>query len=214
MKAHPVSNGMKKRRTNILFACTGILAGIFLMLAYVSWVFWEELPPAFMLRSGNYLLNLVSRENSLGTYEPADLTNLSAFGARGLYIRKVAYDHLRDMVADGQKETGRPFKILSPYRSQARQQSLHAFYKKHYPDVENFSAQPGHSEHQLGTTVDFGVGDPSIDLSEAFGETSQGKWLKENSWRYGFVQSYPQGKDLITGMQYEPWHVIRSFPCG
>ena len=32
------------------------------------------------------------------------------------------------------------------------------------------------------------------------------KWLKENSWRYGFILRYPNGKSDITGIIYEPWH--------
>ena len=31
-------------------------------------------------------------------------------------------------------------------------------------------------------------------------------WLKENSWKFGFVLRYPEGKEDITGNLPEPWH--------
>ena len=68
------------------------------------------------------------------------------------------------------------------------------------------SARPGHSEHQLGTTMD--ITSPSVgnDLVAAFGDTPEGKWLATNAANFGFVMSYPPGKEAITGYIYEPWH--------
>lgn len=43
--------------------------------------------------------------------------------------------------------------------------------------------------------MDFQVTDPKII-----------NWLEENSYKYGFVLSYPLGKETITGYRYEPWH--------
>ena len=53
---------------------------------------------------------------------------------------------------------------------------------------------PGHSEHHLALAVDFRCGNHTY------------KWLAENSWKYGFVLRYPEGKTDITGIMYEPWH--------
>ena len=61
-------------------------------------------------------------------------------------------------------------------------------------------ARPGHSQHQLGTAIDFG----SIDLG--YGETREGQWILANARRFGFSLSYPQGLQDITGYKYEPWH--------
>ncbi|MEK7105779.1 MAG: M15 family metallopeptidase, partial [Patescibacteria group bacterium] len=68
-------------------------------------------------------------------------------------------------------------------------------------------AKPGHSEHQLGIAVDFTS--PSIGNVSAtgkFGDTLESKWLEENASKYGFILSYPKGKEEITGYLYEPWH--------
>ena len=54
------------------------------------------------------------------------------------------------------------------------------------------SARAGHSEHQLGTTVDFRAygGSAPWNYSD-WGTTKAGAWLKANAWKYGFVMSYP-----------------------
>ena len=73
-------------------------------------------------------------------------------------------------------------------------------------EANRFSARPGYSEHQLGTTIDFTSRRAEFDLTNAFGATPEGQWLDENAVRYGFVMSYPPDKEDITGYVYEPWH--------
>ena len=74
--------------------------------------------------------------------------------------------------------------------------------------ADTYSARPGHSEHQTGLAVDVGaISNPSCDLETCFGETIEGKWVAANAQNYGFIIRYPNGKDAITGYQYEPWHL-------
>jgi D-alanyl-D-alanine carboxypeptidase len=55
------------------------------------------------------------------------------------------------------------------------------------------AAQPGHSEHQLGTALDLDGGDA---------------WLADHAWRHGFVVSYPPERSpRFTCYKPEPWHV-------
>ncbi len=69
------------------------------------------------------------------------------------------------------------------------------------------SAKPGHSEHQLGTTADLTSAAVGFELDQAFGQTAAGMWLVDHAWEYGFVVSYPDGTEDVTGYDYEPWHV-------
>jgi D-alanyl-D-alanine carboxypeptidase len=62
---------------------------------------------------------------------------------------------------------------------------------------------PGHSEHQLGTAFDFAV--KGVNQSQ-FADTVQYQWLSENGHRFGFIQSYPEGKENVTQKQARPWH--------
>ncbi|MBE5860688.1 MAG: D-alanyl-D-alanine carboxypeptidase family protein [Butyrivibrio sp.] len=106
--------------------------------------------------------------------------------------------------------------ICSPYRDLKRQEGLFAkkiaYYMDagfSYMDAYNLSSQavtvPGSSEHQIGLAFDIVCGD-YYQLDEGFGETPAGKWLAENSYKYGFCLRYLKGKENITGIEYEPWH--------
>lgn len=185
----------------------GFLFSVFVALSGGIVLFWGAgiSPFAALLKSGDYLLNLVTKRNSLGAYAPFDLIELSLLGAPGQHIRAVAMEPLKNLMTDAEG-AGLALKILSSYRSYASQKSLFSFYKKRFKDAERFSAEAGNSEHQLGTTVDFGIGNPAVDLKTAFARTAEGQWLARNAWRYGFVMSYPEGKEAVTGYIYEPWH--------
>ena len=70
-------------------------------------------------------------------------------------------------------------------------------------------ALPGHSEHNAGLALDIVSDDywsNHSDLDESFDKLPQYEWLVNNSWKYGFILSYPKGKENITGFIYEPWH--------
>ena len=106
--------------------------------------------------------------------------------------------------------------ICSPYRDRDRQTML--FETKverymaggmNYMDAYNLASQavtvPGSSEHQIGLAIDI-ITDGYSSLDEGFGNTAAGKWLSENSYKYGFILRYPAGKENITSIEYEPWH--------
>ena len=42
--------------------------------------------------------------------------------------------------------------------------------------------------------------------SSAFKDTPAGQWLFAHAHEYGFIQRYPEGKESITGVNFEPWH--------
>ena len=70
-------------------------------------------------------------------------------------------------------------------------------------------ALPGCSEHNAGLAMDIVSSDywsNHDDLDESFEELPHFDWLIANSWKYGFILSYPEGKEDITGFIYEPWH--------
>ena len=65
---------------------------------------------------------------------------------------------------------------------------------------ERLAAPSGHSEHQTGLAIDFSLAD------NAEKTTKNWEWLANNAYKYGFILRYPEGKEDITGYDYEPWH--------
>lgn len=109
---------------------------------------------------------------------------------------------LKDMLRDA-KDDGITLKVVSAYRSFAQQNSIKSAYTMVYGTGANqFSADQGYSEHQLGTTVDLTT-DAIGATFTGFDQTAEYKWLVKNAYKYGFVISYPQGNAYY---QYEPWH--------
>lgn len=93
--------------------------------------------------------------------------------------------------------------LISGYRSYSTQNTIYNNYIKRWGQeyTDTVSARPGHSEHQTGLAFDVGK------LSNSYGETKEGIWLKENCYKYGFILRYLKGKENITGYAYEPWHI-------
>jgi D-alanyl-D-alanine carboxypeptidase len=145
-------------------------------------------------------------------YKPPDLVSVRNSGiAGGGQIREIVIDDLTAMVKAA-KANGTPLVAWSPYRGYAQQVKLFNGYAgwngKKYTNFDsaiNFSARPGHSEHQTGLTIDFvAVGDDS--LTSNWEVTRTGGWMAKNAWKYGWLMSYPKGKQDVTCYSYEPWH--------
>ena len=106
-------------------------------------------------------------------------------------------------------EAGVGMKIISSYRSYSTQVTTYQKWvnQQGQAEADRSSARPGHSEHQTGLAVDLGNPDGSCNLLECFGSGAQGIWLANNAHTYGFIIRYPDGKESLTGYQYEPWHI-------
>lgn len=165
-------------------------------------------------RSGDDLLVLVNKQFQLpSTYEPSDLVPLSNYGLRttssGLLIRSIIASDLSYMAAAAGGE-GIDLAALSAYRSYATQQTTYNYWVAYNGGdtaaADMISARPGHSQHQLGTTVDFTTNEISDQLGQHFAGTAAGIWLAQHAWEYGFALAYPSGWETVTGYSYEPWH--------
>lgn len=145
-------------------------------------------------------------------YKPPDLVSVRNSGiAGGGLIREIVIDDLTALVKAA-KANGTPLVAWSPYRGYSQQVKLFNGYAgwngekyTNFDSAINFSARPGHSEHQTGLTIDFvAVGDDS--LTSNWEVTRTGGWMAKNAWKYGWLMSYPKGKQDVTCYRYEPWH--------
>lgn len=140
-------------------------------------------------------------------YAPTDLVELDehrdtlVLNRDDLSLRSVILPDLFAMVEAAAMD-GVTLDISSSYRSYAYQEWLFQYWVDELglEEAERVSARPGSSQHQLGTTVDFG------SVTPEYADTAGGKWLAEHAWRFGFSLSYPDGWEATTGYAYEPWH--------
>lgn len=176
---------------------------------------WWEYPNEIFTtkRNGDDFLVLVNKQYKLpSTYAPKDLVKASTSGIRrgeGYYLRNILMTDLTSLITDS-KSAGIDLSIVSAYRSYQTQVNTYNYWLSQNDNnvalVDTFSARPGHSQHQLGTVIDFSSNEIGDRLGDEFGSTKASKWLIENAYKYGFVISYPKGYESTTGYKFESWH--------
>jgi D-alanyl-D-alanine carboxypeptidase len=152
------------------------------------------------------LLSRVDKDKALpDRYVPADLVSLDGTGLslsrKGHRLRNAAFQALATMDAAARAE-GLTLLVSSCYRSFDYQVEVwdRGVAAEGLAETEASVARPGHSQHQLGTALDFG------SITDAFAETKASRWLSANARRFGFSLSYPQGMTAATGYRWESWH--------
>ena len=139
------------------------------------------------------------------TYNPTNLVPMSIqYAFEGHQISSEVYANFVEMCKEA-KKNGFTLVANSSYRSFETQKSLYDYRVdlKGEAEADKFAARPGHSEHQTGLSLDIvSYGHNGID----FEETEEYKWLKDNSYRFGFILRYPENKEYLTGYSFEPWH--------
>jgi D-alanyl-D-alanine carboxypeptidase len=172
-------------------------------------VYFKELCPDADPEQDKTYENVGRRISVPLDYIPSDLIRLprTVRSVGVMCLSKEPAKRLEDMFAAAKTE-GHELAVFSAYRSSKTQKLLTQYYLSSLGKAGLAGvAEAGHSEHQLGTTVD--ISGKSIGYagpSQKFGIAPEGKWLENNSYKYGFILSYPQGKQADTGYIYEPWH--------
>ena len=128
------------------------------------------------------------------------------------YAEKEAVDALMVMLTAARADGVGDWQISAAYRDTAYQQRLFDNKVNSYIKEKGYSrskavsaarqtvADPGTSEHHLGTCFDITV------PGKSFSGTKQYKWIAVHCWEYGFIQRYTKEKSKITGFAAEAWH--------
>lgn len=146
-------------------------------------------------------------------YAPGNLIEIksseSLNNPRGLKIDGIAASALEKLANRMFLEGAGKLFMNSGYRSYENQLELFKSKTVQYGLAGALirSAKAGHSEHQTGLAIDVSVQAQGCAIMQCFGDTIGGKWLADNSWRFGFIIRYPDGTQNITGYTYEPWHL-------
>jgi D-alanyl-D-alanine carboxypeptidase len=152
------------------------------------------------------LTAVVNKRRGLAAdYVPPGLTTPAGIPG-ATQVRSELIAPLEQMRAD-MAAAGITLRMSSAYRSYARQQTIYNGFvaREGVAGADTHSARPGNSEHQTGLAVDLDDG-AGCNLNACFANTAGGRWLAENSWRYGFILRYGDGWQPIVGYTYEPWH--------
>jgi zinc D-Ala-D-Ala carboxypeptidase len=168
-------------------------------------------------RSGDDLLVLVNKEYKLpSSYAPFDLvsvcptvSNVRCVNNVNFLVRNILIDDLKALV-NAAVSDGIDLSIRSAYRSYNVQVTTYNHWLSvnggNVGATDRISARAGHSQHQLGTTIDFSTSEINDGLGGTFAGTQASKWLADNAYKYGFVIGYPAGYESVTGYSYEAWH--------
>ncbi len=98
------------------------------------------------------------------------------------------------------------------YRSFEYQREIYERFKREKGEdyARKIVAPIGTSEHHTGLAIDLSlrVGDKILeDNDELFNHVKLFKQIEPFFYKHGFILRYPEGKENITGYQYEPWHI-------
>lgn len=143
-------------------------------------------------------------------WRPSDLVDLPdslkypGYQERAVRLRRAAADAYLEMVKAASDE-GLEILAFSGWRSGESQRRL--YRRALARDLQQrFSAAPGRSEHQLGTTLDVGVRSLA-PLDAALEHTPVGRWLEERGPEFGWVISFSRERHVARGVIFEPWHL-------
>ena len=139
-------------------------------------------------------------------YKPSNLTDLSTYySAAENQLSSNAAQALTEW-GDAGRNVGVTFYATSAYRNYKDQETVYQNYVNAWgqEEADSLSARAGFSEHQTGLTVDIAA--TNEDDIEEFQDTKAYRWTSTNSHSYGWILRYPEGKEQITGYQFEAWH--------
>ena len=150
-------------------------------------------------------LMLVNKYYALSSeYVPEDLVLISTrYSYNGNYASESILDSLINMI-DAAKEEGYTLIVSQGYRSYEDQKEAYETYEKYHTteEADVYAARAGHSEYQTGLSV---LIKPYNKVVENVTNSEEYNWIINNSYKFGFILRYPEGKEKITGFTFDPW---------
>ncbi len=139
-------------------------------------------------------------------YKRDDLESVSLqYSYSGNIVSKEVINAFEKMQNDVKDNLNKHLMINSSFRPYQDQEEIYRSFKlKGEEYADQYAARPGFSEHQTGLSIDItSLENPTADN---FTKSEEYEWLKNNSYKYGFILRFPEGKEDITGYSTESWH--------
>ncbi len=158
----------------------------------------------------DYLVYATKSVNLQSTDTPSRLVDLGVDHIIAEGVEQIEEKTNQQLIAmfGAAKQEGVTLRVVSAYRSFEYQIRLfnRRVQARGFERTNRSTAQPGQSEHQTGLVVDLDDGTWTHTVKQSFDQTAAFRWLDAHAHEYGFILSYPKGKEEITGYMYEPWH--------
>jgi D-alanyl-D-alanine carboxypeptidase len=145
---------------------------------------------------------LVNQHNMLNKDFKPELVKLDKCSSEEHYLSKEAKEAY-DKMCDAAISEGYQIDANSSYRDYDTQVATVNYYLKFYGEnyTNKYVAKPGYSEHQTGLAIDV-----KSKNGSPFKTTKEYKWMVDNSYKYGFILRYPEGREEEFGYSSESWH--------
>ena len=184
----------------------------------VEWDF-----PVDMMDMDPELVILVNKDMFLSKdYVPEDLVTMKALkldkqgnntngGVRrtnsDMQLRRECAEALVKL-CDAARAEGHELYLKSAYRSYRTQDTMYYNRLKEYGYDDGWVTKPGASDHQTGLGCDV-VPKNWTDrgMNEKMAKEEETQWMAAHCAEFGFILRYPEDKEDVTKINYEPWHL-------
>ena len=177
----------------------------------------EDMDPAFVvLANKHYKLSekfvpspLVKMKERKKNKDGSNKNGGVLFAKGGTYkLQETCAQALVEM-SEAAREDGIYLYLKSAYRSWQTQKTM--YYnrlKKNGGKDDGWVSQPGSSDHQTGLGCDV-VPKSWRDkaMNSKMAKEPECVWMAEHCQEFGFILRYPEDKQDITEINYEPWHM-------
>lgn len=157
------------------------------------------------------LIVLANKENLLEKGYPSESVlvkvNARKASSSDMKARDVAEEALERMF-DAAEAEGVMLYVSSAYRSFRTQEVMHYNRVESMGYDDGVVQAAGASDHQTGMGFDV-VSKAWIGskFNVKFAQTQEAQWMAAHGPEYGFIIRYPDGKEDVTGIMFEPWHL-------
>ncbi len=113
-------------------------------------------------------------------------------------------------MSDAARADGYKLFLKSAYRSWQTQNTMYKNrLKKNHGKDDGWVSKAGASDHQTGLGCDV-IPKSWIHadgMNKKMAKEPECQWMAEHCQEFGFILRYPEDKEEVTGINYEPWHM-------
>ena len=128
--------------------------------------------------------------------------------SKGMELNETCAKALIEL-SDAARADGQILYLKSAYRSWQTQNTM--YYnrlKKNKGKDDGWVSKPGASDHQTGLGCDVVPRSwRNKAMNGKMGREPECQWMVEHCQEYGFIIRYPEDKQDVTEINYEPWHL-------